>query len=430
MSRMLTKPTRLLTFGVFTTCCLTAPCAPQLNPTDWPQFRGPTGQGSSAARGVPITWSAEKGIRWKAALPGAGASSPIVVGDRVYVTAYSGYGLPDQPRGEISQLRRHLLCLNLTNGAVLWKANVPAALPESQTVREHGYAASTPVSDGERVYVFFGKSGVFAFSKEGRQLWRASVGSQYHDWGSAASPILYKNLLIVNASVESESVVALDKSTGAVKWRAAGIRESWNTPILVPVAGKTELAVAIAGKILGFDPDSGAPLWSCDTDIAWYMVPSMVARDGVIYCIGGRSGGALAVRAGGRGDVTRTHRLWTGRKGSNVSSPVLHEGHLYWVHESLGIVYCAEAATGRLVYEERLPRADQFYASPILAEGRIYYVSRGYDTGVFVVAARPRFELIAQNKLGDRSRFDASPALAGNRILLRSDRHLYCIGGP
>ncbi len=395
---------------------------------DWPQFRGPGGLGISPAKGLPVSWSADKNLLWKTELPGAGASSPIVVGDRVFVTCYSGYGVPGQARGDMSQLQRHLLCVNAANGEILWKKDVPAVLPESETVREHGYAASTPAWDGERLYVFFGKSGVYAFDLNGRQLWHAGVGDQFHGWGSAASPVVHKDLVIINACVESESLVALDKKTGRQKWRARGIKESWNTPLLVPNKnGKTELAVAIAGKILAFDPDTGTPLWNCDTDIRWYMAPSMVAQDSVVYALGGRSGvAALAVRAGGKRDVTSTHRLWTSTKGSNVSSPIIHEGRLYWMHDNLGIAYCAEAETGRIIYEERLPRAGQVYASPVLADGKLYYVSREGRT--YVVKAGPAFELLATNDLSDRSTFDASPAVAGNRLYLRSNRFLYCVG--
>jgi hypothetical protein len=394
----------------------------------WPQFRGPDGLGISSEKGLPAKWSQQDGIVWKTELPGAGASSPIVVGERIFLTCYSGYGVPGQPKGEVEQLKLHVVCLRRGDGSVLWNKPVPVRLPEQPAIREnHGYATSTPASDGERVYVFFGKSGVFAFDLDGGQLWHADVGSKLSGWGSAASPVLYGDLVIVNASVESEALVALDKRTGKEKWRASGIKESWNTPLLVPVGGgKTELVVAIFGKVLGFDPASGEQLWSCATDIGWYMVPSLVAGDGVVYCIGGRTGGALAVRTGGRGDVTQSHRLWTGRKGSNVSSPILHDGHLYWAHENLGIAYCAEAKTGTIVYEERLDGGGQVYASPVLADGKLYYVSRGGRT--CVLAAGPKFEVLATNDLGRAGAFNASPAVAGGRLFLRSDRFLYCIG--
>ena len=157
------------------------------------------------------------------------------------------------------------------------------------------------------------------------------------------------------------------------------------------------------------------------------MVPSIVANKDMVYCIGGRSGIAgLAVRAGGSGNVTGSHRLWTSKKGSNVSSPIFHEGHLYWMSDGLEIAYCAEAATGKIVYEERVGRIGQVYASPVLADGKIYYVSR--NAGVLVLAATPRFEKLAHNQLDDRSIFDASPAVSAGRLLIRSDRFLYCLG--
>ena len=394
---------------------------------NWSQFRGPEGQGVSAGKEVPVTWSAEKNLRWKTPLPGPGGSSPVAFGERILLTCYTGYGVPGASDGDMSELKRHLICVNRADGTPQWTNTVDAVFPEQQKVRDHGYASSTPVVDAERVYVFFGKSGVFAFGHDGRKLWHADVGSKVHGWGSATSPVLYNDTVIVNASVESDSLVALDKRTGKEVWRAPGMRESWNTPIFVTTgAGKTELVVAMMGKVLGFDPQCGEQLWSCATDIKWYMVPSIVKHGDMVYCIGGRTGGALAVRAGGRGDVTSTRRLWTLTKGSNVSSPIYHNGHLYWLHENLGIVYCVEAATGKIVYEERLENAGQFYPSPVLAGDKLYCVSR--RGAVFVVAAKPQFELLARNDFGDRSSFDASPAIDGDRLLVRSDRFLYCVG--
>lgn len=402
--------------------------AAEVKSTDWPQFRGPTGQGISKEKNLPLTWSAKENLAWKLALPGAGASAPIVVGERVYVTCYSGFNVPGQPKGEPEQLKRHLLCVSLTTGKLDWQKDMPATLPESPRVRDHGYAASTPASDGERLYVFFGKSGLFCFDLNGDKLWQADVGSKHHEWGSASSPVLHGDLVIVNAAVESDSLIAFNKKTGKEVWRAKGMRESWNTPVFATLEnGKTELVVAIQGKVLGFDPATGDQLWWCATDIGWYMVPSIVTDKDMVYCIGGRSGVAgLAVRAGGKGDVTRTNRTWTSKKGSNVSSPIYHEGHLYWLNDSLETALCAEAATGKVVYEERIQRAGQFYASPVLADGKLYCVSR--NSGVYVLAASPKFEKLAHNTLDDRSIFDASPAVSAGRLLLRSDRFLYCIG--
>jgi outer membrane protein assembly factor BamB len=403
------------TLIVLLVACLATP----LPAADWAQFRGPAGLGVSADGEVPTRWSASENIVWKVDLPGPGTSSPVVVGNRIFLTCSST---------DAEDPKRQLLCLDRKTGKTEWTKDIESKLPEQSRIREnHGFASSTPAVDAERIYAFFGKSGVLAFDHSGRQLWQADVGSGLNGWGSATSPLLVGDLVIVNASVESGSLVALDRKSGEEVWRAGGIRESWNTPILVEAEGKTELVVAIMGKVLGFDPQTGKQLWSCATDIGWYMVPSIVAHEGIVYCIGGRGGGgSLAVRIGGRGDVTRTHRLWKIAKGSNVPSPIYHDGHLYWANDVSGVVYCADAKTGEIVYEKRLERADQIYASPVLAGGNLYYTSRSGRT--WVIAAQPEFRQVAVNDLRDRSEFNASPAVADGRLFLRSGKSLFCIG--
>ena len=397
---------------------------------DWPQFRGPTVSGVSAEKGLPTKWSAKDGVAWKTELPGPGSSSPVFIGDRIFLTCYTGYNVPGKPGGEQSALRRHLLSLDRKTGKILWTKDFEAKLPEVPRTRdEHGYASSTPAADAERVYCFFGKSGVFAFDHTGKQLWQADVGDKIdpNNWGSATSPILYGDLVIVNASIESGSVVALDKKTGQEKWRGRGVKDAWNTPVVVKnVNGKDELIVPIGGKVLAFDPNTGAALWNCATDHGWYMVPSVVAHDGIVYAIGGRGpNAALAVKTGGTGDVTKTHRLWISQKGSNVSSPVFHDGRLYFMNDSKGIAYCLDPATGKAVYEETVPRAGTVYASSLLADGKIYYVTR--DGRTFVVAAKPEFELLATNDLRDGSIFHATPVAADGKLFIRSDKYRYCL---
>lgn len=395
---------------------------------DWAGFRGPSGMGVSNATDLPVTWSADENMVWKTPLPGPGASSPIVFGDRIYITCYTGYFVPGEEDGNQEDLKRHLIALDRESGKIVWDKAVAAKLPEEKRIRDHGFAANTPAADSERVYVFLGKTGVFAYDHEGEQLWQSDVGDGTHGWGTAASPVLYKDLVFINASVESGALVALDCKTGKEKWRAEGIRESWNTPVLIKAeSGREELVLAIQGKVLSFNPDTGEPYWSCKTDIGWYMVPSVVAENGIVYCLGGRSGvAALAVRAGGTGDVTETHRLWTSQKGSNVASPVVHEGHLYWMHEQRGVACCAKCDSGEIVYEERLEGAGQVYSSAILAGGRVYYLTR--EGAMFVLAATPKFEQLAKNDIENRGMFNGSPAVTGNRLLIRSDKFLYCVG--
>ena len=395
---------------------------------DWAAFRGPDGQGVSTAKALPVEWSESENIAWKIPMPGPGASSPIVFKDHIYITCYSGFFVPGEAEGSQKDLKRHLLCLDRRSGKTLWEKIVAAKLPEEERIRDHGFAASTPAADKDHVYCFFGKTGVMAFDHEGKQVWSADVGSKTNGWGTSASPVLYKNMVFINASVESESLVALDRRTGKELWKAKGIREAWNTPVVVTnVAGQAELIIATQGSVQAFEPTSGEQLWTCATDIGWYMVPSVIAHDGIVYCLGGRSGVAgLAVRTGGSGDVTKSHRLWTSVKGSNVTSPVFHDGHLYWMNDNLGIAFCAKADSGEIVYEKRMDRSGQVYASALLADGRVYYLTREGRT--FVVAAKPEFEVLATNDLNDGSVFNGSFAVDGTRLLLRSDKFLYAIG--
>jgi outer membrane protein assembly factor BamB len=259
------------------------------SPSDWSNFRGPTHQGVTDAKNLPLTWSQTENIAWKVELPGPGASSPIVFGDHIYITCYSGFFVEGQS-GEQKDLKRHLICFDKT-GKQLWEKTIPAKLPEEDSIRDHGFAGNTPAADKDMVICFFGKSGVFAFDHTGKELWRADVGDKTHGWGSAASPVINKDLVFINASVESDSLIALDRKTGKQKWKAPKIHEAWNTPVVIEnVNNKPELIIATQGSVHAYNPDNGKPLWTCATDITWYMVPSVVAHEGIIYCLGGRSG--------------------------------------------------------------------------------------------------------------------------------------------
>ena len=389
---------------------------------EWSQFRGPGGQGVTDEKNLPLTWSDSENLAWKTELPGGGASSPIALGDHLFVTCYSGYGTSRGNRGKMEDLKLHVVCLT-KDGNIVWDQQIQPKLPESARVRDHGYAGPTPATDGNHLYVFFGKSGVFKFDLDGKQLWRADVGEKTHGWGCGTSPVLYENLVIVNASVESGSLVAIDKESGDQVWRAGGMKASWNTPHLVDVgAGKHELVVSVIREIRGFNPETGEQLWTCD-GIQDYVCPSIVSHEGVVYVIGGRTSRAIAVRAGGRGDVTESHRVWEAKAGANVVSPVVHDGHLYWVSDRNTIAYCVRLEDGEVMYSKRFP--DQPYASTLVGDGKLYIVTR--RGGTYVLAAKPEFEQLAHNNLDDRSTFNASPIVADGRLFLRSDKFLYCI---
>lgn len=388
---------------------------------DWPQFHGPGGQGT-AATAAPTNWGEGENIAWKAALPGVGASSPVIAGGRVFLTA---------SEGGANEVKRHVLCYDAVSGRQLWDQIVESELPEQDRIREdHGYASATPVATTTRLFVFFGKSGVFAFDHRGQQLWNTKVGSRLNGWGSAASLALHGKNVLVNASVESESLVALDQESGKEVWRGDGIKDSWHTPVVATAAGgREEVVMAMLNEVRGFDAASGATLWRCKSGITWYMCPQPIIQDGIAYCIGGRNGtGGLAIRLGGSDDVTDTHKLWTLDKGTNVPSPILHNGHLYFAHEGRGIVNCVSAKTGEFVFSEELsPNPGPIYASPILADGKIYFLGRGGKMAI--IEAAPKLKPIGSAVLENgRGMFNASPAVDGGRLFIRSNKFLYCIG--
>ena len=427
--------------ALWNACLLGIALNSSLTAADWPRFRGPDGSGIAAADARPATtWSDSQNVKWKAALPGPGSSSPIVFGERVFVTCYSGYG-DSSSGGSPDKLQRHLVCLERKTGKILWDKAVPAELPEDSFngfITEHGYASSTPVTDGDRVYVFFGKSGALAFDLEGKQLWQVNLGKQSNNrrWGSGASPVLYKDMVIVNAGGESRSVRALDKLTGKELWKAEAdsLELCFGTPALVDCgAGRTDLAIAVPGELWGLNPDNGKLRWFVETRLQGNVAPSVVAAGGVVYATGGFPvQGSAAVRAGGKGDVTTTNVLWTSQNASYVPSPVLDAGRFY-VATDQGFALCLDAKDGKSIFKERLPGASEsgrggkpFYASGVLANGNIYAVSR--RNGTFVFEAKPEFKLVAQNKLAaDDSDFNGTPAIVGNQLFLRSNRSLYCI---
>ena len=411
---------------------------------DWTRFRGPNGSGVSADDAtMPLRWSASANLKWKAELPGPGVSCPIAVGDRIYVTSYSGYGLDREHPGDQTDLKRHLVCLARDTGRQIWKKTVDPVLPEDPYagvgVPAHGYASHTPVSDGENVFVFFGKTGALAFDRNGKQLWQTSVGNESDPrrWGSASSPILYNNLLIVPATAESQALVALDKTTGKEVWRqeAAGFSSSWSTPILVKVnENRTDLVIGVPKEIWGLNPDTGKLRWYCEGIKSNSFCSSVAVHDGVIYAMGARGGKSLAVRVGGNGNVTESHVVWTGRDSSEFGSPIVHNGRIYAVAE--GIATVIDATTGERIFRTRLKgggeagggRLPRDYASPILADDKLYYVNRSGD--MFVLKANDKLEQIAVNRLtGEDANegFNATPAAGNGGLFIRSDKHMYCV---
>lgn len=404
---------------------------------DWTRFRGANGTGVSASTTLPTKWSESENVTWKVELPGPGSSSPVVSGDRIFVTCYSGYGV--ESGGDFSSLVRHLVCVDANSGKILWDKTAPAPEREDRYqgyISEHGYASNSATTDGKTVYAFHGKSGVYAYDMDGKELWSYVVGteSSNRQWGSAASLILFNDKLIVNAAEEGRAIIALDKATGKQLWKseAASLELCYGTPAIVAREdGKTDLVIAVPGEVWGLNVETGKLAWFVETQLTGNVSPSPLVVDNSVFVFGGfRSSGSYRIRTGGKGDVSSSHVAWHSRSSSYVATPVHHDGHLFWIDDQ-GIAWCLDARTGEQVYRERVPGLKSggrpVYSSPIVAGGRLYVVTR--RDGTLVIPATMTFSIESQNIIeSDDTDFNATPAVFGDRLILRSNRRLYCLG--
>jgi len=402
------------------------------NAQNWPQFRGPGGNAFSSDMNIPSTWDDSKNMLWKCDLPGKGASSPIVWKNNIFVTCFTN---------SASGIERSLVCIDKNSGKVLWKSSVKSDAqddPYSGYLTQHGYTSSTPATDGESIFVFFGKAGVVAFDFSGKELWKTSVGIQSGNrkWGSASSVILHKDLVIVNASEESRAIIGLNKKTGAEVWKAPGdkLELSYTTPFIFNASPEKQLIIVpVPNEIWAINPENGKLAWFAETSLSGNISPTIAAKDNLLFCFGGfPQTKSVALKAEGKGDLSK-NIVWTSTDSSYVPSPVVKGEHLYWINDR-GLAYCAEAATGKIIYKERLPlkssggAARPVYASMILVHDKLIAVTR--QEGTFVLDASPTFKLISHNKIADESDFNASPAISEGKLFLRSDKCLYCIGNP
>jgi outer membrane protein assembly factor BamB len=387
---------------------------------EWPGWRGSRGDGTSTEIGLPLHWSAGDNVAWKAAIPGIGHSSPIVWGDRTFVTTCLE-----------KDFQRLLLCLDRRNGKLLWQRVVVTSKLEGKH-KLNSYASSTPVTDGKHVWVTFLQEHdieVACYDFDGNLVWRRSPGQFFSVHGFCSSPVLYHDLLIVNGDQDAEAyLVALDKNTGAERWRAdrPNRTRSYCAPLLVNAAGKPQLVLSGSKCVASYDPDTGKQYWIIDGPTEQY-VASLVHTDGVLFLTAGfPEYHNMGIRPDGVGNVTRTHVLWhekktTARKAAYVPSPIAH-GHHFYVMSDLGYLSCFEARTGKRLWMEKLGRHHS--ASPAAAEGRLYCVD---DDGItHIVKAGPTFEVLSRNALGDACY--ASPAIARGQIFIRTLHDLYCIG--
>ena len=406
---------------------LLVPC---LKAESWPQFRGKEGAATRvSADTLPTEWGDNKHVEWKTELPGPGSSSPVFFEDKLFVTCYVGYGTDPRDPGDPNDLGRQLICIERSSGKILWNRSVDLANPEDDYrgyIMEHGYASSTPVTDGENVYAFFGKSGVHAFTVDGTPLWSQQVGSDSSNrrWGSGASPVLYQDLLIVNAADEGRAVIAFDKKTGEERWRkeSKSLELAYGTPQLRTKDGKTELLLAMPYEVWCLDPATGKPIWTVPTEMPGNICPSVVTTADMAFAFGGYPRkSSVAIKDG--------KILWTGKSTTYVPTPLAYGDHLYWVSDDAEVI-CMETATGKVITDRDLEglrgsSKRSVYASMLRFGNHLMVVTR--RNGTFVFEANPEMKQVAHNHLEDSSDFNASPALSQDTIYLRSNRFLYAI---
>jgi outer membrane protein assembly factor BamB len=438
-----------LTIAISLACACFSFLAESAVAGNWPQWRGPDGSGISNEKNLPSHWSPTKNIKWKTAIEGRAHSSPIVWGNRIFVTtAIEGAEVPGAKAAKhmlgdkefvhpdsIGANRKHtfkVICIDRESGKILWQSTAWEGTPYDDRHRKSSYAASTPATDGKMVYAFFGTEGLYAYDFKGKLAWKAHIGNiATLGMGAATSPILFEDLVIMQADEdngEASLIVALDKKTGKEVWKQSrkGLQVSWATPLLVRTANRAELIASGTEFVISYDPATGKELWR-HKGVESNAIPSPVANNEFVYLVAGYPAKiAMAIRLGQTGDLTGTpNALWKYAKGTAyVPSPILYGEYLYLTTDR-GILTALDAKTGEVKYEGgRIPIPATFTASPVAFEGKILMTSEDGDT--FMVKAGPKHEIIGTNSIGEP--VYASPAIADGRIFIRGEKNLYAIG--
>ena len=405
---------------------------------NWPQFRGPRGDGTSLAKQVPVNWGETNNIIWKMPIPGRGRSSPVVMGDRIWLTTALEEGVHRIPiGGDDMQTAEHIslevLCLNAANGKTIWRTRLFDVDKPDPVHWFNSWATPTPVVEAGRIYCDFGTFGTACVeSKTGEILWKTRLPSD-HQVGPGSSPVLYKNLLVlVRDGREAQYVTALDKKTGAAAWKtdrppidtsSPNLKKSFVTPLVVTTGKQTQLISPTAHWIVAYEPSTGKELWRVRHGVGFSIGSCPVFGHGMVFFSTGCMKAQLwAIRADGEGDVTGTHVAWkTTRQVPVMSSPVMIGDEIYWVSDD-GMANCADALTGEVHWQERL--GGHHLASPLLAENRVYFF--GKDGKCTVVKASKQFEKLSENLL--QADAVATPAIVDRSLYFRTDNHLYRIG--
>ncbi len=438
---------RLRLCGCLVAAALIAPARAE----NWPSWRGAEGIGVSRDSNLPTRWSRTENVAWRVPLGEPGNSTPIVWGDRIFLT-----------QARAKENRRTVMCLDRATGKLRWQSGITYT-GEDPTHRTNPHGSGSPVTDGRSVFAWFGSAGMVAYDFDGRELWRRDLGRQRHVWGYGASPVLYRDLVIQNFGPgEPSFLIALDKKTGKTVWKVdllarkpsaeaneAGVDGrgpkvgvagnsgamwddyfgSWSTPLVIRdagrAAGRDELVLLAPQRVVAFDPATGRELWSC-RGLGDLVYTSPMHAGGIVVALGSFGGASLAVRAGGSGDVTATHRLWhTPRSKMWLGTGVIRDGHIY-VADLGGVAQCLELETGKVVWTERLrgnAAAGTTWSSVVLNGERLYLLNQAGET--FVWLARPRFELLGMNALEEVT--NSSIVTAPGEIFIRTHDSLWKI---
>ncbi len=408
----------------------------------WPQWRGPLGTGAAPEADPPIEWNEKKNIRWKLRLPGIGHSSPIVWGDRVFITVAIPFGEALQPRysnapgahDNVPVTHRHkfvVLAVDRADGKILWQKTVSQGLPHEGGHNTASLASNSPVTDGEHVFAFFGSRGLYCLDMEGNVVWKADLGKMQtkHGHGEGSSPVLFGDTLVVNWDHEGQSfVVAFEKQTGKPRWkRKRDEVTSWCSPIIVKHAGKPQVIVPGTHRMRGYDLKTGKVIWECG-GLSANVVASPVAADGMVFAASSYEIRAmLAIRLdGAKGDITGGDQVVWSRtqRTPYVPSPLLYKGSLYFLRHYQGVLSRVDAKTGEeRMGPFRLGVIRNVYASPVAAAGRVYITD--LDGTTLVISHDGKPNALARNILDDS--FSASAAIVGRELFLRGARKLYCI---
>lgn len=417
---------------------------------EWPQFRGPGALGTADGANLPDRWSTTDNVLWKQAIPGRGWSSPIVWGDKIFITTCVNTGESEKPTKGLyfggnrpkppeTPHQWKVYCLNVNSGSIVWEKTVHEGVPAQALHVKNSYASETPVTDGERVYAYFGNLGVWCFDFEGREVWskRFEPHATRFGWGTAASPVLYEGkLYIVDDNDEKSFIAAFDAKTGEEAWRTDRDEKSnWATPYIWKNELRTEIVTPGTGKVRSYDLD-GKLLWEF-SGMSSITIPTPFSKFGMLYVSSGYVMDKLrplyAIRPGASGDIslkedetTNEFIAWTQKQaGPYNTSPVIYGDNIYVLYDR-GFFAAYDAKTGTEVYkQERIPEGRAFTASPWAYDGKIYCLNE--DGVTFVIKAGAEFEILHTNSLGDDVMCMATPAVIGDKLLIRTDTQVYCI---